>query len=333
MGVFAKVEGTWTSMSKVFAKVEGTWTQIQKVFAKVEGVWTQVYANALTPSIQYPVNISYSSSVYPTTLTGYNYHWTNSTSLSYVFQSSPDNATWTTQSSGTATNPASGGSNTYTYSPSSSVWTASPMYFRFSVTATNSIYSTSATSTSGSTSITYPAPTIAVGSWSGTFAFGYLVTYTSGSSTYATSSTVYVYRSDGTFLGAFSGTSYSFYLSSGDVGYYFYAYTVVSGLGGTTYSSNAYSPTVASPPSTPGNLRGANDNYPHGGHFYWDASSGTPTIYYYWTLYRNGIYYASGVTTGLSVVTAATGSFTCYLYAQNSSGGSSTTIAGPVTFT
>jgi hypothetical protein len=324
-------------MSKVFAKVEGTWTQIQKVFAKVEGVWTQVYANALTPSIQYPVNISYSSSVYPTTLTGYNYYWTNSTSLSYVFQSSPDNATWTTQSSGTATNPASGGSNTYTYSPASSVWTISPMYFRFSVTATNSTYSTSATSTSGSTSITYPAPVIAVGSWSGTFTAGGFIVYNSGASSYATSSTVYVYRSDGTFLGAFGGGGYGFYTSSADVGYYFYAYTVATGPGGTTYSSTAYSPTIAAAgvaPSAPPGLYGSNDNYPHGGHFYWSASSGTTPIYYYWTLVRNGSFYASGgPTLGQQIVTAATGSFTCTVYATNAYGTSSSSYAGPVTFT
>lgn len=210
------------------------------------------------------------------------------------------------------------------------------MYFRFSVTGTNSTYSTSYTSTSSSISITYPAPTITTGSWSGTFTAGGFIVYSSGTGTNVTGSTVYIYRSDGTFLGAFGGGSYGFYTTSADVGYYFYGYTIVTGPGGSATSGIAYSTTISPAgvaPSAPPGLYGSNDGYPHGGHFYWSASSGTAPITYYWTLYRNGSFYASNSTAGTQVFTAATGSFVCYVYAQNAYGTSSTSSAGPVTFT
>ena len=149
-----KVSGTWRTLSTLNAKVSGTWRTVSTGYVKVSGTWRSFFASALTPSIASTVTISRNNSAYPSTLTGTNYSWTNSTSLTYVFQSSSDNVSFTNIGSATSiANPSSGASNTVTYALTYADMPSVLSYYRFAVTASNSTYSTSATSTSSSVSV------------------------------------------------------------------------------------------------------------------------------------------------------------------------------------
>jgi hypothetical protein len=157
MTAHVKVSGTWRTLTNLYVKVSGTWRNVSDGFVKVSGTWRSFFTSALTPSIASQVTIATNSSSYPATLTGTNFNWTNSTSLTYVFQKSSDNVTFTNIGSAQSiSNPAV--SNTVTYALTLSDFPAFTSYFRFSVTATNSTYGTSATSTSSSVTVNKGAP-------------------------------------------------------------------------------------------------------------------------------------------------------------------------------
>ena len=152
--------GTWSSAISAFYIKSTTWRTISAGYIKVAGTWRSFFTSVLTPSIASTVTISRNNSYYPSTLTGTNFYWTNSTSLTYVFQKSSDNSSWSNIGSATSiANPSSGSSNTVTYALTVSDFPAFASYFRFVVTAVNSTYSTSASSQSSSVIVYYGTPT------------------------------------------------------------------------------------------------------------------------------------------------------------------------------
>ena len=157
--------GGWKTVASYFVRTAsgvGGWKSVTDGWVRISsgaGGWKRFFQSTLTPSIQYTVTVSTNSSTYPATLTGTNYHWYNATSLTYVFQKSSDNASWTNIGSATSiSNPSTGSSNTVTYALTLSDFPAFTSYYRFVVTAVNSTYSTSATSTSSSVTVNKPAP-------------------------------------------------------------------------------------------------------------------------------------------------------------------------------
>jgi len=159
MPAFINVSNTWRSVASLRVNVSGTWRAVTNGYVNVSGTWRTFFTSALTPAIQSTVTISRNNATYPSTLTGTNFHWTNSTSLTYVFQKSSDNVNFTNIGSATSiSNPSSGSSNTVTYALTLADFPAFTSYFRFVVTAVNSTFSTSATSTSTSVSVNRPAP-------------------------------------------------------------------------------------------------------------------------------------------------------------------------------
>jgi hypothetical protein len=159
MDVFVSSSGVWKKISSAFVSSGGVWKKITDGYVSSGGVWKKFFQSAVSPSIAQTVEISRNNATYPSTLTGTNYRWTDSTSITYVFQKSADNSSWT--NIGTATsiaNPSVGSSNTVTYALTLADMPAYTSYYRFVVTAVNSTYSTSTTSTSTSVSVNQPAP-------------------------------------------------------------------------------------------------------------------------------------------------------------------------------
>ena len=151
--------GTWSNSISAFYIKSTTWRTVSAGYIKVAGTWASFFTSVLTPSIQSTVTISRNNAEYPSTLTGTNFYWTNSTSLTYVFQKSSDDVNFTNiGSAASIANPSSGSSNTVTYALTLPDFPAFTSYYRFVVTAVNSTYSTSATSTSTSVSVSRPAP-------------------------------------------------------------------------------------------------------------------------------------------------------------------------------
>ena len=157
MPASVNVANTWRTIASLYVNVSGTWRTVTNGYVNVAGTWRTFFASAITPSIASTVTITRNNATYPSTLTGTNFRWTNSTSLTYVFQKSSDNVNFTNIGSPTSiSNPSV--SNTATYALTLSDFPAFTSYFRFVVTAVNSTYSTSATSTSTSVSVNQPAP-------------------------------------------------------------------------------------------------------------------------------------------------------------------------------
>jgi hypothetical protein len=104
-------------------------------------------------------------------------------------------------------------------------------------------------------------------------------------------------------------------------------FTSQAGSGSASFTSKVTAPTQPSP-------YGIDNISPTGGTFYWGASSATGggTIGYSYTIYRNGSYYSSGVTTNTSIQVIAAGSMEIYVYAYNTVGNSGTGYAS-ATFT
>jgi hypothetical protein len=160
MDIFvASSSSTWKKVTSLFVASGGVWKNVTSAWVASAGVWKKVFPGTLTPSIESTVEISRNNATYPSTLTGTNYHWNDSTSLTYVFQKSADNSSWSNIGSATSiANPSSSSSNTVTYALTLSDFPAFTSYYRFVVTAVNSTYSTTATSTSSSVSVNRPAP-------------------------------------------------------------------------------------------------------------------------------------------------------------------------------
>jgi len=148
----------WRSVVALYVNVSG-WKTVKNGYVNVAGTWRTFFTSVLTPTIASRVTISRSNATYPSTLTGTNFRWTNSTSLTYVFQKSSDNSNFVDIGSPAfIANPSAGSSNTVTYALTLADMPAYTSYYRFVVTAVNSTYSTSATSTSTSVSVNRPAP-------------------------------------------------------------------------------------------------------------------------------------------------------------------------------
>jgi large repetitive protein len=159
MPASVNVANTWRTIASLHVNVANTWRTVTNGYVNVAGTWRTFFTSALTPSIASTVTISRNSATYPSTLTGTNFRWTNSTSLTYVFQKSSDNVNFTNiGSAASIANPSVGSSNTVTYALTLADMPAYTSYYRFVVTAVNSTYSTSATSTSTSVSVNQPAP-------------------------------------------------------------------------------------------------------------------------------------------------------------------------------
>jgi hypothetical protein len=246
-GYIKTASSTWSTVKNLYLKTGvSTWSAVQKAWVKTSSGWQQWFGSG--PSIESPVTISTNSSMYPATLTGTNHHWNNATSLTYVFQYSYDNATWSNEASpASISNPSSGGSNYEYYAVNTSDFINPTMYFRFAVTATNG--TSNSTSISNTVTVTYPAPTISQGVFTGSAYAGSTITYSIGATTNTLSTYSYMFRSDGTFITSGSGSTLTHTTSSADIGYYFYAYTVASGYGGSTTSAYAYSSTVIAYPA------------------------------------------------------------------------------------
>lgn len=172
MPAYINVSNVWKSVTSLYVKTasggsfSNGWRTVTDGYVKVgttggpfSNGWRRIFSSVLTPSIAFAVEISRNNATYPSTLTGTNYNWTNSTSLTYVFQKSSDNVNFTDiGSAASIANPSSGSSNTVTYALTLPDFPAFTSYYRFVVTAVNSTYSTSATSTSSSVSVSRPAP-------------------------------------------------------------------------------------------------------------------------------------------------------------------------------
>ena len=161
--------GGWKSIVSLYVKVGTTlgpfsngWRAVSNGYVNAGG-WKSFFTSTPTPSIVSAVTISRNNAAYPSTLTGTNRFWTNSTSLTYVFQKSSDGTNWSDIGSpAVITNPSSGSTNTKTYVLTTADMPAYTSYYRFSVTAVNSTYSTTKTSNSTSVTVTQPAPVNAI---------------------------------------------------------------------------------------------------------------------------------------------------------------------------
>ena len=144
MALHVKKSTGWTTVNSFYVKKSTGWTSVTKAFVKKAAGWVQFWPGA-GPSIEFPLEITSSSSSWPSTLTGKNYHWENASTLSYKFQSSltntTDNSAWTDlMSYTTIANPAVGNFNTQTFSITSANFstTVRSKWFRFVVSATDS---------------------------------------------------------------------------------------------------------------------------------------------------------------------------------------------------
>lgn len=277
--------GTWSKALNVYVKTAtSTWSKITKAWVKTATGWQQWFGGG-APYIQYQVTISTTSSTYPASLTGTNYHWYNATSLTYMFQNSSDNINfYQIGSNPTTTNPAVGGSNTNGLTLSGVYFSAPTTYFRYSVTATGPGGTT--TSNSSSVAVTYPAPTASSGSWTGGTSAGTTAIYNVGTFTNTNSYTTYIKRADAynTLLAtSTNATTTSYILTSADVGYQLYAYSVATGYGGTTNSSSVFSSYITAAGVAPSAPTGAVANYQ-----YYDAVNNLYVYKPYWTNSTSG---------------------------------------------
>lgn len=175
---------TWKDVSQIKLKVADTWKNISSAYLKVAGSWKIFFGTDIAnqPSIAQTVALTTDSSIMPATLTGTNYHWTNTTVLTYKFQYY-DGTQWLdgngSNATGVITNPSTGASNTKTYTPISGDFPSgvnSTVSFRFVVTGTNTNVSPSLVTSSTSNTVdidniaVYPDPsqTLEPGTPSGT---------------------------------------------------------------------------------------------------------------------------------------------------------------------
>ena len=223
--MYIKNSAGWKKINYIYIKTISGWKKINQGYIKTANGWKQFWYGAL--NIQSPVTISQStnSTTYLITLTGTNYYWyPGPPSLTYYFEWSTDNGnTWSTLSSGTATNPAYGSSNYYTYQIATDKLSANVVNtYRFRVEASYNPLtgSSSATTTvQGPTDITNLSASPTSGSytsmdlsWSAsTGANRYMIWYKKNSdasySFYAGTS-----NTSATVSGLLSSTIYNFYV-------------------------------------------------------------------------------------------------------------------------
>lgn len=227
--MYIKIPSGWKQINEMYIKISNGWKKVNEGYIKTSSGWKKFWSGG---TLKIQSNVTISQSVSPTTslitLVGTNYYWSpGPPSLTYKFQKSTDNSTWTDISgaSGTATNPAYGSSNTYNYNLTATNITKGVInYYRFIVNATYGSQNASSTSTATSfqspTNITLTKGTV------GTSTFDLSWTSSTGASRY------YVYKStDGSTYSLYTGTTATSItvsgLSSGTL-YYFYV-TPVTG--------------------------------------------------------------------------------------------------------
>jgi hypothetical protein len=80
MPASVNVANTWRTIASLHVNVANTWRTVTNGYVNVAGTWRTFFTSALTPSIASTVTISRNNATYPSTLTGTNFRWTNSTS-------------------------------------------------------------------------------------------------------------------------------------------------------------------------------------------------------------------------------------------------------------
>lgn len=345
-----KVSNAWQTVKQIYSNVGGSWKSIKSGWINVSGVWKLFFSSSSQIAQNVTISQSTSNSNYLVTLTGTNYYWSpNPTTLTYAFRWSTDNFTWTTISSGTATNPSSGSSNTYSYTvPATYASPNTTNYYQFVVTATLTGSGTN-TSTSSSTTIDTPrnitlsanvTGTSASLSWTASaYANRYIVYY------YNLTNSTYYYAVNG--AGGYSSGTTSTTINNLSTGssYIFYVLPI-TGFTGTNTSNytgypgntaNSSGSTALAAPNAPTIGTDPNNTTYTSIRFYWYASVDTnhnAATGYYWksgpignfsnTGYNydstNGWYYVDQpVISG-----CPSGSATYSVYAYNSAGNSST---------
>jgi hypothetical protein len=155
--LFINYGGSWRSAKNIFISYGGVWRKINDAFINYGGFWQRFYNSPLEIITRVTIAQATDATTKLITLTGRNYYWSpGPPALTYKFQRSSDNSSWTDMSSGTATNPAVLSSNTYTDVINLNEYTKNSInYYRFQVNATYG------TSTGSSTSLvtSFQAPT------------------------------------------------------------------------------------------------------------------------------------------------------------------------------
>jgi hypothetical protein len=150
MGIYLKNSTGWKNLKELYIKTSTGWKQIKTAYLKNSTGWKLLFSSSLTPTIQNGAIISKStnSTTKLITLTGTNYHWFNSTGITYRFQYSSDGVSfYNLIGATTISNPSVGSNNTVTYALSTSdVQPVVDNVYKFIVTATNSTYGTTAAS-------------------------------------------------------------------------------------------------------------------------------------------------------------------------------------------
>lgn len=154
---------TWVSGTKIWVKISPTqWVPATRAWIKKTATeWAQFWPGA-GPTIEFPLEISASSTSWPSTLTGKNYHWENASTLSYKFQSSLTNTTddsaWTDlMSYTTIANPATFNTQTFSITSANFSTTVRSKWFRFVVKGTDSATGTITTEVSNNVNISKSA--------------------------------------------------------------------------------------------------------------------------------------------------------------------------------
>lgn len=241
MGLFNNVSGSWKTVNSIFVNVAGVWKTVTKGFVNVAGTWRQFFPGSITIENTVSITKSTDGTTFLVTLTGRNYHWSPApATLTYYFDWSTNNITWTQMSTGTATNPATGSSNTYTYEIPTGYFSANTLnYYRFRVHAASG----SATGdSSDSTTIQGPTDITDLASGTTTQTSVYLSwTASTGANRYM----VYTSTDNSTFT-QYTGTSLTSVTVSSlsaDTTYYFKIKPITGSTNNTGYSGN-YSNTV-----------------------------------------------------------------------------------------
>ena len=155
----------WVRATKIWVKKNSTeWVPVTKAWIKKTATaWAPFWPGA-GPTIESPLEITRSSSSWPSTLTGKNYHWDNADTFTYKFQESLTNTTdsgaWTDlMSYTTITNPSTGSFNTRTFSITSANFstTIRSKWFRFVVRAVDTASNLTVTEFSNTVNISKSA--------------------------------------------------------------------------------------------------------------------------------------------------------------------------------
>jgi hypothetical protein len=243
MGMYLKNSSGWKNLKELYVKTSTGWKQIKTAYLKNSTGWKLLFSSSITPSIESGVLISKATNATTKliTLTGKNFHWFNSTGITYRFMYSSDGVSFYNLTSATTiSNPSVGSNNTVTYNLSTSdVQPNVDNVYKFIVTATNSTYDTA---TASEDSLTIPGIRDITGltndaqgytsldfSWNGgTYSNGFIYEYQE-----------YIGGVGGTWSGAYATENYFVTISSlsPDTTYRIR----VKGITGTTTANPGYS--------------------------------------------------------------------------------------------